>query len=78
MFVNFFIIKNKEYLTGENSCFVILTSYLNEPRSRHCKFPNERLFSSLSRGGEGGSFKPERSLNFSAVMRGADSNGSLI
>ena len=28
---NFLIIKNKEYLTEENSCLVILRNYLNEP-----------------------------------------------
>ena len=28
MFVNFFIIKHKEYLTEENSCFVIFTNWV--------------------------------------------------
>ena len=42
VFVNFLIIKNKEYLTEKNSSFVILTNYLNERFCRHCKFPNER------------------------------------
>ena len=47
VFVNFLIIKNKEYLTEENSCFVIFTSYLNKHLCRHCKFPNECPFLSL-------------------------------
>ena len=46
--VNFLIIKNKEYLTEENSCFVILTNYLNERLCKHCKFPNELPFPGLS------------------------------
>ena len=71
MLVNFFIIK-KQYMTEENSCFVILTNYLNERVCRHFKFPNERPFSGLREGGrEGDSFKPGRLLNFSAVKRGA-------
>ena len=53
MFVNFLIIKNKEYLTEENYCFVILTNYLNERLCRHCKFPKEHPSPGLS----GRSFK---------------------
>ena len=60
MFVNFFSIKNKEYLIKENSYFFILTNYLNECLCRHCKSPNECPFPGL-RG---------RSLNFSAVKKG--------
>ena len=74
MFVNFLTIKNKEYLTEGNSCFVILTNYLNERFCRHCKFPNERLFPDL----RGDSFKPGRSLHFSAVKRDAHSKGTFI
>ena len=44
VFVNFLIIKNKDYLTEENFCFVILTNYLNERLCRHCKFSNEQPF----------------------------------
>ena len=47
MCVNFLIIKNKEYLTEENSFFVIPTNYLNERLCRHCKFPNEHPFPGL-------------------------------
>ena len=39
--------KNKEYLTEENSCFVILTNHLNERLCRHYKFPNVRPFPGL-------------------------------
>ena len=46
MFVNF-LIKNKEYLTEENSCFVILTNYMNKRLCRHCKCGNERPFPEL-------------------------------
>ena len=46
MFVNF-LIKNKEYLTEENSCFVILTNYMNKRLCRHCRFGNERPFPDL-------------------------------
>ena len=61
--------KNKEYLTAEISCFVILTNYLNDGLWRQCKFRNECLFPGLR--GEGHSFKPGSSLNFSFVKRGA-------
>ena len=40
--------KNKEYLTEENSCFIILTKILNECLCRHCKFPNEHHFLGLT------------------------------
>ena len=72
-----------EYLTEENSCFVILTNYLNECIGRHSKFPNEHSFPGLRgwvgvRGGGGwGSFKPERLLVFLAVKRGAHSKGTF-
>ena len=68
------IIKNKGYLTEENSCFVMFTNYLNEHLCRLCKFPNERTFPSLS----GRSFKPGRSLSFSAVKRSTHSKGAFI
>ena len=55
-------------MTEENSCFFILTNYLNEALCRHCKFLNERPFPGLRRGEER-SFKRGRSLNFSAVKR---------
>ena len=74
MFVNFLILKNKEYLTEEDSCFVILTKYMNERFCRHCKFPNELPFPNL----RGPSFKLGRSLKFSAVNRGAHSKGTFI
>ena len=41
-------LQNKEYLTEENSCFVIRTDYLNEGLCRHCNFPNECPFPGLS------------------------------
>ena len=47
VFVNFLIIKNKECLAEENSCFVIPTNYLNECLCRHCTFPNEYPFPGL-------------------------------
>ena len=47
LYVKFPIIKSKEYLTEENSCFVVLTKYLNERLNRHCRFPNERPFPGL-------------------------------
>ena len=67
-----------EYLTEENSCFVILTNYLNECIGRHSKFPNEHSFPGL-RGGGGRwrSFKPECLLIFLAVKRGAHSKGTF-
>ena len=80
MFVNFLITKNIEYLTEENSCFVILTNYLNEHICRHLKFPSERPFPSLKEELiqtraliKFFSCEEGRSLNFSAVKRGAHS-----
>ena len=70
--------KNKEYLTEENSCLVILTYYLNERLCRHCKFPNERPFPGLRKGWRGVGGGVGRSLSFSAVERGAHSKGALI
>ena len=48
IFVNFLILKNKVYLTEENSCFVILRNYLNERLCRHCKFPHVYYLLQLS------------------------------
>ena len=61
----------KEYLTEENSCFVILSTYLNERLCRHCKFPDECPFPGLG----GRSLKPGCSFNFSAVKRSAHLKG---
>ena len=78
VFVNFLIIKNKENMTEENSCFVILTNYLNERLCRHCKFPNERPFPGLKGEFDGGSFKRGRSSNFSTMKRDAHSKEAFI
>ena len=40
--------KKQRYLTKENSCFVILTNYMNERLCRHCKFPNGCPFPGLT------------------------------
>ena len=74
MIVNFLIIKNKEYLTEENSCFVILTNYLNKHFSWYCKFLNKSLFPGL----RGHSLKPGRLLNFCPGKRRAQSKGIFI
>ena len=70
--------KNKEYLTEENSCLVILTYYLNERLCRHCKFPNERPFPGLRKGWRGVGGGVGRSLSFSAVEKGAHSKGDHL
>ena len=67
-----------EYLTEENSCFVILTNYLNECIGRHSKFPNEHSFPGLREGrGRWRSFKPECLLIFFSCEEGCSFKGDV-
>ena len=73
MFANFLIIKNKEYLTEENSSSFILASNVDERLYKHCKCPNEQPFPCL-RGAliilsyeEGRSFKGDVHLGWGAL-----------